>query len=112
MTHEMRLTHRPFEKIRAGTKTIEMRLYDEKRAGLRVGDTIVFTDTDSGARMECLVLALHRSAAFAELYARHDKGSLGYDADQPARPEDMLAYYPPEEIEKYGVVGIEVKRMD
>lgn len=64
----MRLMHDPFEKVRAGTKTVEMRLYDEKRACLRAGDTIVFTDTDSGERMECLVLALHRYATFAELY--------------------------------------------
>lgn len=109
MIHQMRLMHHPFEKIRAGTKTVEMRLYDEKRAAVRVGDTIRFEDTDSGERMDCVVLALHRYATFTELYAHHDKVSLGYDADQPACPEDMLACYPAEKIERYGVVGIELK---
>ena len=31
MKHEMRLHDGPFKLIVAGTKTIEMRLYDEKR---------------------------------------------------------------------------------
>ena len=31
MTHEMRLHDEPFNLIKNGTKTIELRLYDEKR---------------------------------------------------------------------------------
>jgi len=30
-TFELRLNKKPFDKIKAGTKTIELRLYDEKR---------------------------------------------------------------------------------
>ncbi len=30
MIHNMKLNESPFEKIKAGTKTIELRLYDEK----------------------------------------------------------------------------------
>ena len=40
MRHEMRLHDVPFKKIQAGTKTIEMRLYDEKRQMIQVGDEI------------------------------------------------------------------------
>ena len=31
MIHEMKLNESPFERIKNGTKTIEFRLYDEKR---------------------------------------------------------------------------------
>ena len=31
MKHEMKLNNGPFEQIKNGTKTIELRLYDEKR---------------------------------------------------------------------------------
>ena len=31
MKHEMKLNNEPFERIKNGTKTIEMRLNDEKR---------------------------------------------------------------------------------
>lgn len=36
----------------------------------------------------------------------HDKVSIGYDEN--ASPSDMLEYYSIEQIEKYGVVGIEL----
>ena len=42
MTHKMNMNPSPFEKIRNGTKTIELRLYDEKRRKIEIGDTIIF----------------------------------------------------------------------
>ena len=41
MIHEMRLNNEPFNKIKEGTKTVELRLLDEKRKTLRVGDKII-----------------------------------------------------------------------
>jgi ASC-1-like (ASCH) protein len=43
MKHEMRLHDGPFKLIKAGSKTIELRLYDEKRQEIKVGDEIEFT---------------------------------------------------------------------
>ena len=40
--HEMRLHNSPFKLIKSGTKTIEMRLNDEKRQLIKVGDSIKF----------------------------------------------------------------------
>ena len=37
MLHEMKLQDDPFKKISDGTKTIEMRLYDEKRKKSKSG---------------------------------------------------------------------------
>ena len=45
MTHEMDIWHDSFVKIKEQTKTIEMRLFDEKRSLISTGDTIIFTDT-------------------------------------------------------------------
>lgn len=41
MLHKMHLKKEPFEKIRNGTKTIELRLNDEKRQQIQNGDFIV-----------------------------------------------------------------------
>ena len=41
MTHKMNLHNDPFEKIACGIKNIELRLYDEKRRLIKVGDEIV-----------------------------------------------------------------------
>ena len=38
--HEMKLNNGPFESIKNGTKTIELRLNDEKRQLLKVNDII------------------------------------------------------------------------
>ena len=36
MKHEMKLNNSPFERIKNGTKTIELRLNDEKRQLLKI----------------------------------------------------------------------------
>ena len=40
--HEMNLQEAPFRMIKNKTKTIELRLYDEKRRKIKPGDTIEF----------------------------------------------------------------------
>ena len=46
-THIMKLNPLPFEMIRSGRKTIELRLYDEKRQEISVGDSITFINTEN-----------------------------------------------------------------
>ena len=48
MIHYMKLNPKPFAMIAEGRKTIELRLYDEKRQGISLGDTIVFKNTENG----------------------------------------------------------------
>ena len=111
MRHEMRLQHDPFVKIAEQTKTIEMRLLDEKRSSVSAGDLILFTDISNNEKVECLVTNIYRYPSFEELYRHHSKNSIGYDEDEPADPKDMLAYYSDEMIKKYGVVAIEIQNM-
>ncbi|MBQ3511033.1 MAG: ASCH domain-containing protein [Bacilli bacterium] len=109
MLHEMRLHDEPFKLIQAGTKTIELRLYDEKRQQIQVGDIIEFTSRATGEVQKTKVIAMHIYSSFADLYRDYDKVSLGYGKDEEAKPEDMELYYSKEEQEKYGVVGIEIE---
>ena len=39
--HYLRLASAPFDAIVSGQKTIESRLYDEKRQAIQLGDTII-----------------------------------------------------------------------
>lgn len=109
MKHEMRLHDQPFKLIKAGTKTIELRLYDEKRQQIQVRDEITFTNRATGEVLNVKVIAMHIYSSFADLYRDYDKVSLGYSKDEEAKPEDMELYYSKEEQEKYGVVGIEIQ---
>ena len=111
MRHEMRLHDNPFRLIRAGTKTIEMRLYDEKRQKIQVGDEIEFINRVTLERQLTKVVSMHIYNSFSEIYRDYDKVSLGYDKDEKEAPSDMEKYYSKEEQEKYGVVGIEIKNI-
>ena len=107
----MRLNPEPYEKIRNGQKTIELRLNDEKRQRIKVGDIIEFTQTETGEKLITEVVALHRYDSFAELYRYLSLQKCGYTYAEmaTAKPEDMNVYYTPEQQVKYGVLGIEVK---
>lgn len=107
--HEMRLHDEPFKLILNGTKTIELRLYDEKRQKIQIGDMIVFISRTTGKKILTKVIAMHIYSCFADLYRDYDKASLGYRKDEEAKAEDMEKYYSKEEQEKYGVVGIEIE---
>ena len=109
MLHKMNLWHDSFEAIRNKTKTIEMRLNDEKRSRIKLGDIIEFTDTGSGETIRCTVLNLFRYADFETLYRNHTPISIGYKENETALPSDMLIYYSQDDVKKYGVVGIEVR---
>jgi len=111
MIHELRLHNKPFELIKNGIKTIEMRLYDEKRRLINIDDIIEFTNRVTGEKIKSKVIKLHLYKTFDELYKDFDNVSLGYTEDEIKDPEDMEKYYTKEEQSKYGVVGIEIKLM-
>ena len=106
MTHAMHLNEPPFEMIKSGQKTVELRLNDEKRRLIRVGDHILFNGS-----LEVEVVALHAYPDFEGLYAAFPLSVLGYlpDEEATASPSDMLAYYTREQIATYGALGIEIK---
>ncbi len=108
--HHMKLHSAPFEMIKSGKKTIELRLYDEKRQKIKVGDAITFTNTKTGESLTATVLKLHRFDSFEELYQSLPLLQCGYTEEDidTAHPSDMEQYYSTQEQQKYGVVGIEL----
>lgn len=112
MTHNMQLTPEPYALIKDGTKTIELRLYDEKRRKISAGDRIVFTNTESGETLEVDVLELYVFDSFAMLYNELPLLECGYTEDDidTASPDDMDLYYTKEAQAQYGVVGIRIER--
>ncbi len=111
--HEMSLRPKPFAAIASGTKTYELRLNDEKRQAIRVGDEILFTCTADERTVLTRVVALHPFPDFAALYATLPLLQCGYTPENISRadPKDMEAYYPPEKQACYGVLAIEISRV-
>lgn len=108
-THKMNLHPAPYKSILSGKKTIEMRLFDEKRQLIQKGDVIVFYNNATNESLKASVIELYQYSDFNELYAHHDKISIGYDSCEKAEPDDMLLYYSKEQIEQFGVLAIEIK---
>ena len=112
MKHEMRLHDDPFNKIKQGTKKIEIRLNDEKRKSINIGDTIEFTNRKTSEKMLVKVNGLFKYSNFEELYKNWDKVILGYDEDDIA---DIIQRFnnrnSKEEQEKYGVLAIKIEKV-
>ena len=109
----MRLHQEPFDLIKNGQKSIELRLNDEKRQQIRVGDEIEFRlSKDETKTLFCEVTALYPFSSFEALYAYLPLSKCGYTDEniQTANPADMEKYYQKDEQEKYGVLGIEIKK--
>ncbi|MBR5453986.1 MAG: ASCH domain-containing protein [Clostridia bacterium] len=114
MIHKMRLDPLPYGMIKSGRKTVELRLFDEKRQKIKIGDLIAFTNTDSGETITAAVIKLHRFGNFEELYEALPLLKCGYTEEtvKDASSSDMEKYYSREEEAKYGVVGIELSLQD
>lgn len=108
--HNMKLHSTPFEMIKSGQKTIELRLFDEKRQQIKAGDTIIFSNTLTGETINKTVLKLHCFESFEELYKSLPLLQCGYTSEDisQAHHSDMDKYYFLDEQKKYGVVGIEL----
>ena len=114
MTHYMRLNPEPFRAIQEGYKTIELRLYDEKRQRVQIGDSIQFACIqDPQKTVTKKVVALHRFADFEELFQKLPLLKCG---ETPfslpfANAQKMDAYYSREQQKQFQVVGIELEEL-
>lgn len=111
MTHYMKLHNGPFSLIASRKKTIELRLYDEKRKLIHPGDLIIFTNTQAPENtLTVTVRELHIFPTFEELYKALPLEKCGYLPSEipAASPKDMEAYYSPAQQAQFGVVGIEI----
>ena len=109
--HMMKLYDEPYRRIDNGEKNIELRLYDEKRKLINVGDYITFTNIETGEQLVAKCTALYRANSFVELFhVLKDSRKMGFKHNES--PEEMSnqmrKYYSLENEDKYGVVGIEI----
>jgi ASC-1-like (ASCH) protein len=108
MLHQMKLQLKPFEKIKNGSKTIELRLNDEKRQLIKVGDEIEFSLTsDPSQKINVAVEDLYHFSTFKELF--YSFKPIEYGSVDKEEYTDMYKYYSKQDEAKYGVLGIRIK---
>lgn len=105
MLHKMKLNESPFERMKNGTKTVEFRLYDEKRKQVQVGDQIEFSKLpDTQEKLLVDVIGLYKDDTFENLFRK-----LYTDEKEIERKtKSMYNFYSPEKEKQYGVLGIKI----
>ena len=107
MIHKMRLVDFAFNKIKNKEKDIEIRLNDEKRRQINIGDIIEFEHMDNKEIIKTKVINLYRFKTFKELFANFDHKRFGLkETDDESI---MNNFYNEDEINKYGAIGIEIE---
>ncbi len=110
ITHQMKLTKTPFEKIESGQKVIESRLFDEKRRQINIGDRIEFMQTDDpNQKVVTKVKALYRYQLFSDLFSDFSPKCFGGESKESLLQE-IRQFYSLEEENKFGVVGIKIEK--
>lgn len=111
MEHEMKLQPEYYNDILNGTKRIEIRLFDEKRQQIKIGDTIKFLkEPELKESFKVRVVDLLRYDSFEDMFKDFDISEL---SDKSMTKEELIGvleqFYTKEKQEQYGVLGIRIE---
>jgi len=96
--------------LKSGIKTIELRLFDEKRRKIKVGDTIEFSNnSDTDDKFTAQVINLHRASNFAELCKNINCRNAGFTSNEELI-KVLEEFYSTDRQKEFGVVGIEIHK--
>jgi GrpB-like predicted nucleotidyltransferase (UPF0157 family)/ASC-1-like (ASCH) protein len=110
--HRMHLENMPFEQIKNSSKTIEARLFDEKRAKLKIGDIILFeSNSHPGNILETEVVNLFKRKSFEQLYNSFPTEMFGGESREYLL-EEIYDHCTKEDEERFGVLGIEIRLVE
>lgn len=114
MKYKMTLYEAPFNSIKSGRKTVEVRLNDDKRRQLKVGDSIEFTkEASTLERLTVEIVALTVYPSFKAMYTHVPAQAFNTEgltlADMLAQTYDI---YTPEQESQWGTLAITIKLID
>ncbi|GAA0126978.1 ASCH domain-containing protein [Clostridium sp. CTA-19] len=111
MNYNMTLFEEPFNMIKDKKKVIEVRLNDEKRKSINVGDLITFHKLPhKEEKIDVEVLNKYEFKTFEQLYNNFDFSLFGCNGySMQSMIDETYNIYTKEQEEKYGVLGIRIK---
>lgn len=103
----MHLHPTPFAQIKSSQKTIELRLNDEKRRLIKIGDEIEFINRETEEKISARVVELLTFPDFETLLDNCEISDCGAETK-----EELLVvlseFYNRDDVERCGVLGIRV----
>lgn len=111
MHHTLKLQPTYYDYILYGTKRIEIRLYDDKRKQLNIGDTITFLkEPELSESFNARVIDLLKYPSFDELFKDYDIAMLASPTSSKQQlKNDLEKFYTKEKQKQYGVLGIVIE---
>ncbi len=114
MKHYMKLNDEPFEDMKNGSKTLEIRLNDPKRQLVNIGDHIIFQKiTDLRETIEVSVLKLQKYKSRQELILDNPISSFGkrYTGYSYQQLINKGSNYTKEQEEKFEYLAIYIQKI-
>ncbi len=108
--HKLNVKEKYYNMLKSGIKTIELRLFDEKRRAIKVGDFIEFSNvSDVDDKFTAKVINLHRADNFTELCGNIDCRSAGFSTKEEL-VRVLEEFYSLDRQKEFGVLGIEIQK--
>ena len=105
--HQLQLATVPFDAIISGAKTIESRLYDEKRQTIQLCDTIIFTNRENTDQtVSAKVIGLLHYETFHDLFTHNNPAKFGGESVEWLENQ-INEFYSIDQQKENGVIGIE-----
>ena len=109
--HEMNVKTKYYNLLKSEKKVVELRLFDEKRKQIKIGDEILFSDSsNTNDSFTARVINLHRAESFDKLCQIITPAQAGFTSK-----EELITvleeFYTKASQQKYGVLGIEIKKI-
>lgn len=111
MKHKMGLYETYFNQIKEGKKTVEVRLFDQKRRRIEVGHTIEFIKLpEQNDSLNVEVTELRNFDTFKQIYENipfEDLGGEGWLLEEML--QGTYEIYTPEQEKRWGVLAIRLR---
>ncbi|MFC4560120.1 ASCH domain-containing protein [Virgibacillus kekensis] len=108
MNHTMGVYEEYFTAIKEGKKTVEVRLHDEKRRNINIGDTIEFTNLPS--RDETIKVQVTDLKSYKTFPAMYQDIPYRYFGEEEISLEEMVEgtyqIYTPDQEARWGTLAI------
>lgn len=111
---EFHLNNDIFKIVKSGTKHIEVRLNDDKRKKLKVGDDLVFLNqSNEDKKINAIIKGLKYFSSFEDLvdYYRIDE-IYKEDSSKEEFLKIINKFYSNAEVKKYGIVAIDFEKRE
>ena len=109
--HKLNVKEKYYNMLKSGIKTIELRLFDEKRKNIKIGDFIEFSNnSNANDKFSAKVINIHRAQNFVELCKNINCNNAGFATNEELM-KALEEFYTLDRQKQYGVIGIEIQKI-